>query len=99
MNAGEDFIEHQERMSRGTVLGEGVWRRMCQESGRDPKDVALAAEHQKVVQAIMAGFVVMEGAGFDGLQEWLELEASVDTEPSCDRCGAGAFAGCDCYGS
>jgi hypothetical protein len=74
MNFAPDYIEHQERVSRGTVLGEGVWRRMCQESGQDPKDPALAPEHHKVVGAICAAFVVMEGAGFEGLERWLELE-------------------------
>lgn len=73
---GPEYIDLQERLSRGTVLGEAIWQRMCQAASRDPTDPNLAVERAKLVEAVTGGFVVMEGAGFEGLQSWLELEAS-----------------------
>lgn len=71
----DEFLDLQIRRSRGQVLAEAVWRRLCMLGGSDPKDPALMAERTKVVTAVAAALTVMEGGGFEDLERWLEIES------------------------
>ena len=68
-------LEAEIRASRGRVLGEAVWRRLCLAGGLDPKDPDQAEPRAAIVAAVQAASSVLDEAGFDGLENWLEMEA------------------------
>lgn len=67
-------VDREIRQTRGRILGEAVWRRLCQAAGIGPKDPARQAERERVVTAIQAAAAVLDETGFEGLEEWLEME-------------------------
>lgn len=67
-------VDAEMRATRGRVLGESLWRVLCIRRGDDPKDADLALEKKRIVSAAMGTFQVLDEVGFDGLDEWLELE-------------------------
>lgn len=67
-------LDAEIRATRGAVLGEAVWRRMCQVTGLDPKDERWVDERGWIVQAVSGAAQVMDEAGFEGLEDWLKME-------------------------
>lgn len=67
-------LDAEIRATRGTVLGESVWRFMATAGGLDPKDPALEPQRRKLVDAVQAASMVMDESGFEGLVDWLEME-------------------------
>lgn len=74
MDPRDAAIEREERWSRGSALGEAVWLRMCAAAGADPKDQELERQRGELVSAVRSAFFAFEGAGMDGLAEWLDME-------------------------
>jgi len=67
-------IDAEIRATRGRVLGEALWRVLCIRRGDDPKDPDLSFERKRIVSSSQATFQVMDEVGFQGLEEWLEME-------------------------
>ena len=67
-------VDAEIRATRGRVLGESLWRVLCVRRGDDPKDPDLALEKKRIVSAGMATFQVLDEVGFEGVDEWLQLE-------------------------
>lgn len=67
--------DREERWSAGCALGEAVWLRLCAAAGQDPKDEKLMHAHGAIVEGVREAFFAMEGDGFDGLAEWLDMES------------------------
>jgi len=74
-------LDAEIRWTRGRVLGEAAWRRLCQAGGLDPKDPELDQRRLDFVAAVQSAAFVMEDSGFEGLEDWLELErAGIDDD-------------------
>lgn len=67
-------LDAEIRATRGTVLGESVWRLFASQGGLDPKDPTLATLKGKIVDAVRATSMVMDESGFEGVVDWLEME-------------------------
>lgn len=74
-----EYIDREERASRGTVLGYAIWRRLAEAAGLDPKDETRGDERDAFVEAVRQAFVALEGGGFEGIEEWNRLEHMFDT--------------------
>lgn len=67
-------LDAEIRATRGEVLGEAVWRRFCIAADRDPKEELLRPWHSSFVQIVQACLMAMEESGFEGLEDWLQME-------------------------
>lgn len=69
-------IDAEIRATRGTILGEAAWRRLALERGIGAKDPAYDDEREQFVKIVGGALAVMDEAGFDGLEIWLQMEES-----------------------
>ena len=70
----DDEMRVEEAWSTASALGEAVWVRMCAAAGKDPKDLATSAMHDRIVGFVRDAAFVLERDGFEGVATWLETE-------------------------
>lgn len=81
---GEDAVPDMSRARRdaewsyASMLGEAVWHRIASRRGIDPKAESYRRAHDEVVALVRDAAFVIERDGFEGLAQYLRLEAAYD---------------------